>query len=654
MRGRAKLEDVTGAMLEAIELELATIRNELGALGELAGVPVDDGECLLAEPGAYLYRFHCDVEQQIPVDAQVQVATSMESASGEVFDHDRDLGRLECTLRHSLGQVVPEASLSFDSSHLLTMLAGRIQSMVDHPDDFSWRRGLALLAGTGEAPASPPVISRPGLNRSQREAIGRVLGTDVSYIWGPPGTGKTRTVAHLVHEMVERQERVLVTAHTNVATDNALLQVIRQGDLPEGAVVRVGHHAEGLKQYGVGLDEVVDRTVRRERPELAAGIEELCGRLAELLGGGPLGGGGGGALSRRLRLALEVLGEVELSDRQELMDGAADLDQQLRDAERAVVAEARVVATTLTRLYTSALLRSLRTDDVVIDEASVAGLPQCLVAACVARRRVVAVGDFMQLPAIVQTDHPQCRAWLGRHVFTTAGADTPQTQHPLRSMLVRQYRMHPQISELVSSIFYAGKLQDAPAVTLRADRGPAILLLDTGGARCRSERTRTGSKSNPHHAEVVADLVLAAATEDVAVITPYRGQVRRIREALRRRAPGLLARGGVEVFTVHRFQGRDKDLVIFDTVEAPGTPCWFLDELHNRDAPNLVNVAFSRARHRLLVVGHLPHLATSLGRQNLITRVFAHVRTHGGLEVEHDGPEEDRLLLREFLEGIEA
>jgi len=92
----------------------------------------------------YLYRFCCEVEQQIPVDAQVQVVTAVESASGEVFDHDRDLGRLECTLRHSLGDTVPEASLSFDSSHLLAMLARRIQSLVDHPDGFFWERGLAL------------------------------------------------------------------------------------------------------------------------------------------------------------------------------------------------------------------------------------------------------------------------------------------------------------------------------------------------------------------------------------------------------------------------------------------------------------------------------------------------------------------------------
>ena len=636
-------------MLEAIELELATIRRELGTLSELASVPVFEGECLLAEPGAYLYRFHCDLEQQIPVDTQVQVQTSAESSPGEVFDHDRDLGQLDCTLSHGLGQFVHEASLNFDSSHLLLLLASRMQALLDNSKEFHWQRGLALLAGQGEpGQGQPPPL--PGLNRSQQEAIGHALAGDVSYIWGPPGTGKTRTVAHLVHELVARGQRVLVTAHTNIATDNALLKVLQQQPLADGQVVRVGHHAEALQVHEVGLDQVVQRAMRRELPELAEQIEQLCARVASdsVVAPGELIRG---TLSRRLRLALERLRNGQPEDPQ-LVAAAVDLDQQRREVEHAVVRDAQVVATTLTRLYASPLLRPLRTDNVVIDEASVAGLPHCLSAASIATRRVVAVGDFLQLPVIVRTDHPHCRLWLGRHVFRSAGADAADRDHPLRSMLVQQYRMHPQISRLVSRTFYAGKLRDAPQVKQRgADGQPAILLLDTGGGRCRSRRTRTGSKRNRQHAEVVAELVLQAATRDVAVITPYRGQVRCIREVLRQRSPELLARGEVEVFTVHRFQGRDKDLVIFDTVEAPGTPCWFLDEFHNPDAANLINVAFSRARFRLVVVGHLSHLA-SMGRQSLLSRISAHVRTHGGLELERFGPREDRRLLRRFLLGV--
>lgn len=67
-------------------------------------------------------------------------------------------------------------------------------------------------------------------NESQNRAIRRALGArDFSLIQGPPGTGKTYTVARLVRELVERGERVLLSAFTNRAVDNALEALLEQG-----------------------------------------------------------------------------------------------------------------------------------------------------------------------------------------------------------------------------------------------------------------------------------------------------------------------------------------------------------------------------------------------------------------------------------------
>jgi superfamily I DNA and/or RNA helicase len=256
----------------------------------------------------------------------------------------------------------------------------------------------------------------------------------------------------------------------------------------------------------------------------------------------------------------------------------------------------------------------------------------------------------MQLPTIVRSDHPQVRDWLGRHVFASAGADVPERDHPQRVMLIEQYRMHPDISGLVSHHFYADKLCDSKSVLDRNDPGPAILLLDTADGACRSESTRTSSKQNPTHARIVSELVLSSPSKDIAIITPYRAQVRAVREELRARAPEALGSGEVEVFTVHRFQGRDKDLVIFDTVEAPGTPCRFLDELRNPAARNLINVALSRARRRLIIVGHLRHVVAGLGSDSILGRIFRHVRLRGGVELEW-ACEADRAEVSRFLKG---
>ena len=82
-----------------------------------------------------------------------------------------------------------------------------------------------------------------------------------------------------------------------------------------------------------------------------------------------------------------------------------------------------------------------------------------MVAAGMARRRAVAVGDFMQLPAVVLSEHPLAEKWLGNHVFASARCDDAASEHPLRALLHEQWRMHPRISRLVSELFYAGRLR---------------------------------------------------------------------------------------------------------------------------------------------------------------------------------------------------
>ncbi len=639
------LTEVVREMLAAIELESGAVRSDLGTLAQLNQTKVTNGRLLNLEPGAYLYGFEIKLDRTIPADTQVQLTTPTESTSGEVFDHDVDFDQIRFTVRHSLGDTVEEAVLQFDTSHLLTMLAARLQAIEASPGDFQTQRGLNLLTGRG-SPCAPRPLLRGGLDASQTHAVAFAMANDVSYLWGPPGTGKTHTVANLVHEMVGARERVLLTAHTNIATDNALLAVLRVGPLPVNSVVRIGYHSEELRRFEVGLDDVVGRVLSSEFSALCVQMEDLCQRAFETLAKrSPRLVSPSSPLPRRLRLACSLL---QRHHKDTLLSEAVALQQQISGLERLVLARAQVVATTLTRLYTSSLLEDLRTENLVLDEASVASLAQCLVAGSLATRRAVAIGDFMQLPTIVQSEHPQVRSWLGRHVFASAGADQAEGDHPLRAMLVEQYRMHPQIASLVSQTFYAGKLKTAEVVARQADAGPAILLVDSVDPACASETSPTGSKSNPFHARLVAELVGAAGTKDIAVITPYRAQVRLIREELRRLCPGWLETGELEVFTVHRFQGRDKELVIFDTVEAPGTRCNFLNEIKNPDAPNLVNVALSRARRRLIVVAHLPHLTANLSDVSMLGRIFTRIRTGGGREAEWGYPK-DRTGIEAFL-----
>ena len=83
-------------------------------------------------------------------------------------------------------------------------------------------------------------------------------------------------------------------------------------------------------------------------------------------------------------------------------------------------------------------------------------------------------------------------------------------------------------------------------------------------------------------------------------------------------------------------------------VESPGTKGRFIHELQNPEAPNLINVALSRARERLVVVANLKHLSETFGHATLINQVFARMRSAGAVEVV-SGDERDEELLSAFL-----
>ena len=106
--------------------------------------------------------------------------------------------------------------------------------------------------------------------------------------------------------------------------------------------------------------------------------------------------------------------------------------------------------------------------------------------------------------------------------------------------------------------------------------------------------------------------------DEIAVITPYRGQLERLRRGLlaaahparvqpragrRATAPAGSARG-VALGTVHRFQGGERSIVLFSSVVTHASSLAFLNA-----RPNLLNVAISRAQHHFVCLGHAAVLA---------------------------------------------
>ena len=121
--------------------------------------------------------------------------------------------------------------------------------------DFKWliKRCLDWLTKNGSNISNPfllpsrlsdqirPALSHVSLSGEQSDAIQSLLSKPVGYVWGPPGTGKTRHVlSETVANLIGAGKRVLVTAPTNLAVDNALDAILRLSCVADHQILRLG------------------------------------------------------------------------------------------------------------------------------------------------------------------------------------------------------------------------------------------------------------------------------------------------------------------------------------------------------------------------------------------------------------------------------
>ena len=621
----------------ALEEEIHAVKSELARRGLDAPITALSGSARGEAGVGYRYLFQLPRGMyDIRVEDRVRVRSAGRESLGLVLEVDRARSTVQALVPDWRGERLPAPELEFDPTWLLRELSDRLDEIAEDPAAFHPDTVLGLF---GRRPPAldrrrPTLASSGDLNEPQSIALERLLGSDTQLVWGPPGTGKSRLVARAALEL-GREGRVLVTAHTNGAVDEIAGRIASIAD-PEAVrahrIVRVGSE--------LGASSLPELTLERavaHRVEMGAGgiRQTLEGLERDYRLGSAVTNGASppphARVNRLLALARER-GDPEVSRTlgRVLLEVGRQSVRALEDAE--------VVLTTLARLAVREELRTLRFDSLLLDEASTAPLPYVALAAALAARRAVAVGDFQQLPPVVSSEGPAATRWLRTDVFRETGVVTDETggfrlpspRDRLCAMLDVQYRMDPDIRALVSDFFYDGRLGDASEVLERPRARSPLLLLDTSELGPVVERV-DGSRRNPVHAEVVSaflERATAAGESDIAIVTPYRAQTRHLRDLVRGRL-GRTAPAGLQMSTIHRFQGREKRIVIIDTVDAPPGRSWFLDERRNADLPRLLNVALSRAREMLVVVASVEGLGRTLPPQALLRRILVRLSERG-------------------------
>jgi hypothetical protein len=467
---------------------------------------------------------------------------------------------------------------------------------------------------------SPTNEKFPWLRHRQREAFG-LPRLSASFLWGPPGTGKTTTLGAIGASLMEQfpGTRICLLSTTNVAVDQALVSIDERlasfggGNMKlRGEMKRLGNH-------------FVARHYEGRAHLLPSKDEKLLAELGQLEASRP---------------DPQNVVEYDLWKRK-----VEAVRSQLRRNVRESLKGTRLVAltTTLASFFFEVLVES-KFAIVLFDESSQVGLAHAGMLSQLGKR-VLFAGDPEQLAPICVSDHVLASKWLGRSMFCFAQDGRANT-----CFLDEQSRMAQPICRVVSELFYNGRLRVAadkeadrtwrqerlfPASQKAGIQAVHLERITTAGTWSQRYRGPIRHESAKYIVELCKELVPRRCDPgDIIILTPFRAQRALIRAWLRRE--GLR---GIDVLTVHRAQGSERHTVIFDPVQGES------DFLDTDDAPRLVNVAMSRAKARLVLT-----ISKSDRENPLFARVAALIETRSGGPAAEGRPVEKLVDLPDFPE----
>ena len=394
-----------------------------------------------------------------------------------------------------------------------------------------------------------------GLNPTQQQALGLPFRHGLSLIEGPPGTGKTHLLGWILIALIQRAQesgvplRIAVSALTHQAIDQVLKKVV----------------------------ELVERHGLRDFPGQCLKWGRWAGDEREAEG----------------RVRVEQLVDVEyLAACSYPILGATGFGlYQIFEGQKG----------TFPRFF----------DWVVIDEASQVLIPQALLSLIYGKGHFLFSGDVKQLPPVVLGNYeegPEGPAGAPHSILFHLLDRGGETR---RIRLDQTYRMNQELCAFPSRTWYEGELRAAPenACSRLALNGPrkgdlfdrlldpekpvALLLVDHRGCHQKADL----------EVEIVAGLAHRLMAEQglsadrLALISPHRAQNNAIADCLGKLLGDEAALPLID--TVERVQGAERDVILFAFTTSD--PDYIESAFLNN--PNRFNVAITRARQKLIVVG---------------------------------------------------
>ena len=198
---------------------------------------ITNGRQIMSYAGRYLYTFEIDTEVNLVEDSPITLIVGHVETKGEVF---MCVGfQIFLTVKDNLGKTIDSAYLKGEPWKLIQALAQKVSIINSDNSPLAmklWNKGPIL--GGGETIDKIP--------KGQDKAIQKALLDDITIIWGPPGTGKTHTMASLALKFAFSGKKVLIVSHSNISVDGITKRIVEllsgkyEDFLKAGEVLRYG------------------------------------------------------------------------------------------------------------------------------------------------------------------------------------------------------------------------------------------------------------------------------------------------------------------------------------------------------------------------------------------------------------------------------
>ena len=447
------------------------------------------------------------------------------------------------------------------------------------------KKELLLTQRPPKLPNQQTISAPKELTLEQQEIFKKIINAnDYFLLWGPPGTGKTsmmlkNLVGYLLHHTAEH---LLLLAYTNRAVDEI---------------------CEAIDQLKTYLTQQKEENIRKTYLRIGSRYSTASNFQEQLLS----------------------TKTAQVKTRKELLE---------------IIQNHRIFVGTVASVANKPELLQLKSfHRVLIDEASQILEPN-LVGLLPHFKRFVLIGDHKQLPAVVVQEVDTSKVEdedlhaIGLYNLRNSfferlykrcqkeGWDWAYAQ------LSHQGRMHQDIMDFPNRFFYENSLHILPPSIPFHKKQVAAISYKTNGNTSPLERQilqkriifmptkvdylSTTSKTNQHEAQKIGELVLCfqkiyqfnsktLTSKSIGIITPYRAQIAQIQEILREKNVDLDL---LTIDTVERYQGGARDIILISLCTNSASQLEALVSLSDEGVDRKLNVALTRAREHLVILGN--------------------------------------------------